>query len=82
MAFLLEAFPGYMPEPGVAVVNEELVGGNRRSKMASIWLLNNYMGSIVYGMPRAAMDISAARQQLPLDRIGAALLNARRKQHA
>jgi serine/threonine protein kinase len=43
MAFLLDVFPNYFPEAGLRAVNDELAEGNDRSRIAAIWLLNNYL---------------------------------------
>jgi len=34
---------------------------------------------VVYGMPRAAMEVGAARESLPLEAISTAILNGLRK---
>ena len=46
MGYLLEVFPGYFPEPGLELVRRELNDGNRQSRIASIFLLSNFLDGV------------------------------------
>ncbi len=48
MYYLLEVYPGYLPDPGISAIAEELNEGNARSRMAALWLTKNYLNHI-YG---------------------------------
>ncbi|WP_372899457.1 hypothetical protein, partial [Stieleria sp.] len=43
MTLFLNTFPRYFPDPGVAVVQQELLDGHSNSRIASMWVLNNYL---------------------------------------
>jgi len=45
-------------------------------------IIQDRPSSTVYGMPRAAAELGAAMQELPLHRIGTAILNASRTSSA
>jgi two-component system response regulator WspF len=76
-----ESAAAHWPAPGVAV----LLTGIGRDGAAGLlalrqkgWLTiaQDERSSVVYGMPRAAAELNAAVQVLPVDRIGAAIVHA------
>ena len=52
-------------------------GGLAAMRRAGSWTIGqDEASSTVYGMPRAAFEMGAVAQQLPISRIGSALLSA------
>lgn len=57
------------------------VGLQRLRNVGAFTVAQDEVSSVVYGMPRAAMDLGAAMEQLPLDEIPARLLLGHRRRN-
>jgi len=55
MAYFVDAFSSYFPEPGIDILYEELAVGNARSKPASVWAFHNFLGGVHGDAERPAL---------------------------
>ena len=61
-------------------LGQDGAAGMKMLRDAGAWTFGQDEGScVIYGMPRAAMDIGAVQVQLPLDQIGSALRATQRR---
>jgi two-component system response regulator WspF len=76
---LFESLAAYWPRPGVAVLltgmgRDGAAGLLRLRRAGWFTIAQDETSCVVYGMPRAAVEVGAACQVLPLDAIGAAVI--------
>ncbi|TWU42129.1 serine/threonine protein kinase [Novipirellula artificiosorum] len=66
MRSLLDVFPNYLPEPGLVAIDRELAGGNRKSRIACLWLLKDFFEGVQQETRYPEKSVAAAdwiRQQ-------------------